>query len=140
MPTHTRTIAAILVLLMLLLPGPAGSQLPTETGDTQKAKGNKPERVSWFAGLGFGMFIHWRVDSQLGLVISHSLVGADEDYCRRFFEDLPRTFNPRQYRPDDWAELARLTGFKYVVFTAKHHSGFCMFRTATTPFNIINTP
>jgi alpha-L-fucosidase len=29
---------------------------------------------------------------------------------------------------------------KYVVFTAKHHSGFCMFRTATTDFNVTRTP
>ncbi|MDD4400210.1 MAG: alpha-L-fucosidase, partial [Dysgonamonadaceae bacterium] len=34
----------------------------------------------------------------------------------------------------------KLAGMKYVVFTAKHHSGFCMFNTETTTFNIMNTP
>ena len=29
---------------------------------------------------------------------------------------------------------------KYVVFTTKHHSGFCMFHTKTTDFSIRNTP
>ena len=37
---------------------------------------NKPEREAWFTELGFGMFIHWSMDVQLGMVISHSMVGA----------------------------------------------------------------
>src|ERR1022692_2841565 len=60
---------------------------------------NKPERLEWFRDQGFGMFIHWSVDSQTGVVISHSLAGADEAYTRRFFEDLPKTFNPRKFEP-----------------------------------------
>jgi alpha-L-fucosidase len=102
--------------------------------------GNRPERLEWFRDAGFGLFIHWSLDSQLGAVISHSLVGADADYVRRFFVDLPRTFYPYKFQPRDWAVLAKLAGFRYVVFTTKHHSGFCMYDTRTTPFGIMNTP
>lgn len=101
---------------------------------------NRADRLEWFRDQGFGMFIHWSVDSQLGSVISHSLVGASPDYLARFFEVLPKTFNPRKFYPDDWATLARLAGMRYAVFTAKHHSGFCMFDTATTDFGIMHTP
>ena len=101
---------------------------------------NRPERVEWFRDAGFGMFVHWSVDSQLGSVISHSLVGSSPDYAKRFFELLPRTFNPVRYKPDDWAVLASLAGMKYVVFTTKHHSGFCMYDTATTGYSIRTTP
>ena len=101
---------------------------------------NKPERVEWFRDLGLGLFILWSLDSQLTSVISHSMVGADEAYLRRYVEELPRTFNPRHFEPREWARAARLAGFRYVVFTAKHHSGFCMFETATTDFSIMNTP
>ena len=101
---------------------------------------NKPAVVERFMDMGFGMFIHWSVDSQLGAVISHSLSGASDDYCQRFFTELPLTFNPKKFDPDAWAVLARLAGMRYVVFTTKHHSGFCMFDTSTTPFNIMNTP
>ena len=101
---------------------------------------NKPERVEWFRDLGLGLFIHWSLDSQITSVISHSMVGADEAYLKRYVEELPRTFNPKRFDPREWARVARLAGFRYVVFTAKHHSGFCMFRTETTDFNIINTP
>jgi len=101
---------------------------------------NKPDRVEWFRDQGFGLFIHWSVDSQLGVVISHSLVGASDDYTRRFFTLLPQTFNPRKFRPEDWAALARLAGVRYLVFTTKHHSGFAMWDTATTEFGVAHTP
>ena len=37
---------------------------------------NRPERIEWFRDAGFGMFIHWSVDGQIGPTISHSVVGA----------------------------------------------------------------
>ncbi len=96
--------------------------------------------MEWFRDQGFGLFIHWSVDSQTGVVISHSLAGADEAYTKRFFEELPKTFNPRKFAPKDWAALARLAGIKYVVFTTKHHSGFAMWDTKTTDFGVMHTP
>jgi alpha-L-fucosidase len=101
---------------------------------------NHPDKVEWFRDQGFGLFIHWSLDSQIGSVISHSLVGASDDYTQYFFEELPKTFNPRKFYPADWAALAKLAGIRYVVFTAKHHSGFCMFQTNSTTFGIMNTP
>jgi alpha-L-fucosidase len=101
---------------------------------------NQPERLEWFRDQGFGLFIHWSVDSQLGVVISHSLVGASPDYTNRFFTELPGTFNPRQFHPEDWAALARLAGVRYMMFTTKHHAGFAMWDTQTTPFGIMSTP
>jgi alpha-L-fucosidase len=101
---------------------------------------NRADRLEWFRDQGFGLFIHWSMDSQLGSVISHSMVGASEDYLSRYLEELPKTFNPRKFHPEDWAALAKLAGIRYVVFTAKHHSGFCMWPTATTDFSIKHTP
>ena len=101
---------------------------------------NKPEREEWLRDLGFGLFIHWAHDSQLGIVISHSLVGASEDYCQRYFNELPQTFDPYKFDPREWMKIAKLMGVGYVVFTTKHHSGFCMWDTKTTSFNIMNTP
>ena len=101
---------------------------------------NDPAKEKWFMDLGLGMFIHWSVDVQVGAVISHSMAGASDEYLERFTTELPKTFNPHKFNPDDWAVLAKLAGMKYVVFTAKHHAGFCMWDTKTTPFNIMNTP
>lgn len=101
---------------------------------------NKPEREEWLRDQGFGMFIHWSLDSQLGVVISHSMVGASDDYTNRFINELPKTFDPSDFDPYKIARQAKLAGMKYVVFTTKHHSGFCMWDTETTDYNITNTP
>jgi alpha-L-fucosidase len=112
----------------------------TVTAAYNQQTSNKPEGEQMFMDMGFGMFIHWSMDSQVGAVISHSMAGASEEYLQRFIDELPKTFNPGKFCPGDWAILAKLAGMKYVVFTAKHHSGFCMWNTKTTDFNIMNTP
>jgi len=126
-------LSSVLALLLTNL-GRAAVQDPSE--DSQ----NKKERLEWFQDQGFGLFIHWNIDCQLGSVISHSLVGASEDFCRRYFEDLPKTFNPHRFQPGDWADLAKLAGIRYVVLTTKHHAGFCLWPTKTTDFSVANTP
>ena len=133
-PATVRTLALCVYLLIAPI---LSAQEPT---DPEIGSLNQPERLEWFRDQGFGLFIHWSVDSQLGVVISHSLVGASSEYTNRFFTELPTTFNPRQFHPEDWATLARLAGVRYMMFTTKHHSGFAMWDTQTTPFGIMNTP
>jgi len=114
-------------------------QLPAHTPDPSKSR-NNPAEVEKFRDRGFGMFIHWGVDGPLAGVISHSLVGASPDFVERFFRTLPGYFNPDRYEPAKWASLAKLAGFEYVMFTTKHHAGFCMWDTATTSFSVMHTP
>lgn len=128
---------------ILLLAGlPLCATLPAVAQQAPSPKGNRnlPERVERFRDLGFGMFIHWGVDTATGPTISHSLAGASKEYAERYFSELPGYFAPERFDPRAWARLARLAGMRYVVFTTKHHSGFCMFRTTSTKFNVINTP
>ena len=123
-----------ILLVSLLLAAPVWAQ---ESPSTNR---NDPAQVEKFRDRGFGLFIHWGVDGPLGGVISHSLVGASPDYVERFFRILPEYFNPQQYDPAKWASLAKLAGFEYVMFTTKHHAGFCMWDTATTQFGVMHTP
>ena len=60
---------------------------------------NKPSRLEWLQDNGFGMFMHWGVDAQLGSVISHSLVGASDDFVKRYRQELPKTYNPKKWDP-----------------------------------------
>lgn len=101
---------------------------------------NKPDRLEWFRDQGFGIFIHWSVDGQVGTVISHSLVDASPQYTKQFFEDLPKTFYPNRFSADGLARLISISGARYMVFTTKHHSGFTMFSTTTTRFGVMGTP
>jgi len=125
----------------LLFVLPLSAQQYVDTASTQTSgRTNDPGAVEVFRDRGLGLFIHWSVDGALGGVISHSLVGASPDYVDRFFRILPGTFNPERYQPEKWAALAKLAGFEYVTFTTKHHAGFCMWDTATTPFSVTQTP
>ncbi len=134
--THTTRKLNLLrlftLLIMLLFSG-------TAILDAQILNLNKPEREQWFTDLGFGMFIHWSMDVQLGMVISHSMVGASDDYLDRYVNELPKTFNPINFNARQWVNAAKLAGMKYLVFTTKHHNGYCMFDTKTNNFNIMHS-
>jgi alpha-L-fucosidase len=131
----TLLVLALIVSALITPILPAQENVDPEIGSL-----NQLDRLEWFRDQGFGLFIHWSLDSQLGVVISHSLVGASPDYADRFFTELPRSFNPRQFHPEDWATLAHLAGVRYMMFTTKHHSGFAMWDTQTTHFGIMTTP
>ena len=129
----------LLIIVLLFISYLNVAQTTNEKGD-HFLDLNKPERLEWLKDAGFGMFVHFSFDSQLGVVISHSMVGASDDYLDRFIHELPKTFNPKDFSGEDLAILAKLAGMKYIVLTTKHHSGYCLWDTKTTDFNIMNTP
>lgn len=92
----------------------------------------------------FGMFIHWGPYSQASVEASWPIMRPnpkainfirEPDYRR-----LVETFNPVKFDPASWIRLARAAGQRYMVFTTKHHDGFCMFDSAYTRYKITNTP
>lgn len=129
-------------LILILVSGstPLTAQDVVNDDEASSYNLNKPEREEWLRNTNNGTFIHFSVDAPLGIVISHSLVGASADYVNRYFTELPKIFNPARFDPGEIATLAKLAGMKYIMFTTKHHSGFCMWDTKTTDFNIMNTP
>ncbi|MBP8823507.1 MAG: alpha-L-fucosidase [Flavobacteriales bacterium] len=107
------------------------------------------EKLAQWQNLKFGLLMHWGPYSQWGVVESWSICPEDEPWCRRDsahgktyfdyarnYEALPNTFNPQAFDPAKWAHAARDAGMKYVVFTTKHHDGFCMFDTKLTDYRI----
>ncbi|NID11909.1 alpha-L-fucosidase [Fibrivirga algicola] len=97
----------------------------------------------------FGLLMHWGTYSERGIVESWSLCPEDEGWCERKgptagnwyeykkgYEALQTTFNPVKFNPDRWAAAAQQAGMKYVIFTTKHHDGFCMFDTKQTDYKI----
>ena len=96
-----------------------------------------PDQKSWFAHDRFGMFIHWGVYS---LAARHEWVKSREEIddagYRRYFDN----FDPDLYDPRDWARRAKAAGMKYVVLTAKHHDGFCLWDSKATDYKATNTP
>jgi len=105
------------------------------------------ERLEWFRDQKLALFIHWGPCSQIGIDSSWSLSDGDwsragmdwekdPDAFRRQYHDMARCFNPIRFNPDKWADFAARNGFKYLLFTTKHHDGFCMFDTKYTDYKI----
>ena len=124
----------ILFVLALMMAMPLIAQ------EEEFVNNNRPEREEWLKDAGFGMFIHWNIDAQLGTVISHSLAGSSEAYAEKYIRELPATFNPMDWNPEKIVILAKNAGMKYIVFTTKHHNGFCFWDTESTDFSITHTP
>ena len=101
---------------------------------------NDPARTTWFQDLGLGLFVHWGLDVQYGTVISHWMCGADTRVVDRFIAEAPTTLDAPEFDAGAIARLARRCGMRYLVFTTKHHSGFCWWPTATTGFHVGATP
>jgi alpha-L-fucosidase len=53
---------------------------------------------------------------------------------------LPEKFNPTDFDPDEWVHIAQKAGMRYIIMTAKHHDGFCMFDAPGTNYKITHTP
>jgi alpha-L-fucosidase len=100
---------------------------------------NDPVKTEIFRDAGLGLFIHWGPNSQVGTEISWPLYNASDEFIRKYYA-LAETFNPTAFDPAAWARLAKLAGMEYVVFTAKHHDGFCNFDTDYSDFKITRTP
>jgi alpha-L-fucosidase len=107
------------------------------------------EKLEQWQEMKFGLLMHWGPYSQWGIVESWSICPEDYGWCERKkgryenyfdyvedYENLKTTFNPVQFDPDRWAKAARDAGMKYVVFTTKHHDGFCMFDSKFTDYKI----
>jgi alpha-L-fucosidase len=104
------------------------------------------QKLEQWQDMKFGLLMHWGTYSQWGIVESWSICSEDEGWCRRKnpnyieykrdYENLQTTFNPVDFDPAKWAKAAKAAGMKYVVFTTKHHDGFCMFDTKLTDYKI----
>jgi alpha-L-fucosidase len=108
-------------------------------------------RLEEWQDLKFGLLMHWGTYSQWGIVESWSICPEDlswatgarkkgygdnyYDYVKKY-EALKTTFNPTQFHPEKWAAAAKEAGMKYVIFTTKHHDGFCMFDSKYTDYKI----
>ena len=93
-------------------------------------------RVQWFREARFGMFIHWGLYS---IPARGEWVRSDEQMPESEYMPYFDEFNPRDYNPRAWAKAAKEAGMQYVVLTAKHHDGFCLFDSQYTDFKSTNT-
>jgi alpha-L-fucosidase len=122
--------------------GPAAYEAPTDTLVIRK--------LSQWQDQKFGLFMHWGTYSQWGADASWTVCPDDwvkrsgpysDDYFayKKAYENLQTTFNPIAFNPVKWVKAAKEAGMRYIVFTTKHHDGFCMFDTRQTDYKITSS-
>ena len=121
-------------------------RVPTVRGQT--ATPETPERAArmgWFREAKFGLFIHWGLYAiPAGEWKGQPIAGIGEWIMNRAkipvkeYEQLAAQFNPVKFNAEAWVQLAVDAGMKYIVITSKHHDGFAMFGSKTSPYNIVD--
>ncbi len=102
-------------------------------------------KLSKWQDLKFGVLLHWGLYSVPGIVESWSI--CDEDWITRdttqtyqqykdWYWGLAKQLNPTRFDPTQWARVMKDAGMKYMIFTTKHHDGFCMFDSKYDDFSI----
>ncbi len=125
--------------LPLLLTGFLFSLTVTALTPNQQNVYSVPDsvRLDWWREARFGMFIHWGPVSQKGTEIGWS---RGEEVPVDVYDNLYRTFDPVNFNAAEWVSVAQNAGMKYLILTAKHHDGFCLWDSKTTDYDIMSTP
>jgi alpha-L-fucosidase len=100
-------------------------------------KDPKKANLEWFKDAKFGLFIHYGIYAWHGRgewVLRNDTIPLDE------YKKVAKTFNAENFDADFITGLALDAGMKYITITAKHHDGFCLFKTQQTDWNSMNTP
>ena len=107
------------------------------------------ERLEWFQDQKFALMMHFGIYNQMGMTASWPLSDVDKGWSRaasnweeddqtfrRQYFDLNKSFNPLRYNADEWAQVAKQSGFRYLILTTKHHDGFCLWDTKLTDYKV----
>lgn len=108
------------------------------------------DKLDKWQDLKFGVIFHWGLYSVPGILESWVLCAEDADWInrprdiayddyKRWYWNLKDSFNPIRFDPEKWAEIMQDAGMRYMIFTTKHHEGFCMFDTKETDFSITHS-
>lgn len=128
--THLKKIFFLFVLFLFLKSDVIIAEMHHESLKT------KQERMAWWTEARFGLFIHWGL---YALPARHEWVRKHENITIEDYQKYFDVFYPDLYNPEQWAKDARKAGMKYMVVTAKHHEGFCLWDTKYTNYKVTNT-
>ena len=140
------SVAIRLCLVVFLLASCFARQVGA-SGSKDYLNANEKDVQAW-RQMKFGLFIHWGPVSLKGTEIGWSRGGERRGRNDKstgsipveIYDNLYKQFNPVKFNADEWVQIAKDAGMKYLVFTSKHHDGFSMFDSKVTEYKISNSP
>jgi alpha-L-fucosidase len=145
-PVYRYIISLVIVVMALsILSIPVSAQMTTKSALPETAE-QRDERMQWWRQARFGMFIHWGVYSiPAGTYKGKRIPGIGEwimenaDIPVTEYEKYAKQFNPVKFDADQWVQIAKNAGMKYIVITSKHHDGFCLWDSKVSDYDIMDT-
>ena len=108
-----------------------------DSKEKKRSQFSLPEQdMRWWREARFGMFVHWGLYSISG---RGEWVMWNERICHREYRKLMERFEAKKFNANEWAACARDAGAKYMVLTARHHDGFCLFDSKADDFTSVNS-
>jgi alpha-L-fucosidase len=119
--------------------GPVGVDWFTLTSDpARETPAGREERMRWWRTARFGQFVHWGAYSVLG---RGEWIMYRENWPRRRYEERAAArFRPAHFNAGSWVRTVADAGQRYLVVTAKHHDGFCLWDTRVRGFDAEGEP
>ena len=145
-----QTVTVGLALVACLQPARSIAQVNASGSKSVKGsadflKADAQDAQHW-RDMKFGLFVHWGPISLKGANISWTRGGERRGWRGtgnipvEIYDNLYKEFNPVKFNAEEWVQMAKDAGMKYVVFGCKHHDGFCMFDNKLTDYKITNSP
>lgn len=125
--------------------------IPLKYGAHRTGNRNDAAMERW-RDYGLGQFIHWGVYAIPGGKWENKTYNGAAEWIRSWsgdsapnnwkntYDNLYKQFNPTDFDATKWAKQAKQMGAKYLIFTTKHHDGFCLWPSTYTNYTIANTP
>ena len=126
---HNRLSVIALAATLTLLAGSARAQAPyvPSEGNLQSRKEFSQHRL--------GIFLHWGIYSTYAQGEWYLSTGHLDPET---YSEAAAGFYPARFDAEQWARAFKESGAGYVTLTSRHHDGFSMFKTAQTPFNVVD--
>jgi alpha-L-fucosidase len=142
MPSSFRRVVAAAVAGLLLVgsaPVRSAQQAPADNDAVRR------ERLKWFHEAKYGLFIHWGLYAvPAGTWKGQRIPGIGEWIMNRAkipvreYEQLAKQFNPVKFNADEWVQLAKDAGMRYIVITSKHHDGFALYDSKVSTYDVVD--
>jgi alpha-L-fucosidase len=102
-------------------------------------------RMQWWREARFGLFIHWGLYSVPagewnGKTEYGEWIRTSAQIPLDVYDQFRKRFHPDKFNADEWVQMAKDAGMKYITITTKHHDGFCLFDSKYTDFDVMSTP
>ena len=141
------SLTALFSLTVLIIIGCSTSAERVSADEINADSRADKKSLEWFSDAKFGMFIHWGPYSELAGEWNNKQVpvGKNAEWIMKLlqipvkeYRELAHKMNPSGFNADEWVSLAKNTGMKYIVLTAKHHDGFAMYHSGVNDYNIVD--